>query len=632
MIELGRQFGLYSIAEVISTTGGFVSCLAQDPFFNRQVILKIFSCQGEKGEAILAPLEKQLEILAELDHPSIAPIYDFGLEETDIYFTSSPYYGGSLLEQMQGRMPAERVLKLAAELAMAFDYAHEHGLKQGKLLAEKIFFDAEGRAVLTDFSLDRFIKSFNAAAESGDKTEEQGDVAETLFSLGELLLHLRLGPTCDFTDGRIEDLVAEISEPQLRKLIGRFLLPGEWRFSSFADLLDELANFAELTSLVRERTLSKQRGESSGDALAEGLELNDAEHREQAVVEIRRLVAEKNGLQQSLEEAVSRRDLAENKLLEEARELKAAQAELSKVQEEADVAWELVAAQKNSRWQPTGWAAGGFVLGLLLTGGLGYYLNDQPRTQLLAELPLSEVPNPAHKPPAEVSGVAQNDSEARELSPTDSDSVEVAEAETQLQEPPAEVLAQQQDQTREPLRSGTNFALVAEAEAAYEVAPAEEKPPSWWPAGNEFSAAAAIPLEQIKVALDIEQQASRSALPMDMQRELTTAIKSWAASWSNQDLQNYFSHYSDDYQPELGRSRTEWQEMRIARLSKPQWIKLELEDIRLRQLDKDRVEVKLKQSYRSDRYADRILKSLNLVKENGQWRILLERSLGKLSG
>jgi len=160
--------------------------------------------------------------------------------------------------------------------------------------------------------------------------------------------------------------------------------------------------------------------------------------------------------------------------------------------------------------------------------------------------------------------------------------------------------------------------------------PVAEKPQQWWPAGSEFSAAAAIPIEQLKAALGFTEPQEYVKLPELLQEEVTAAVRRWAEAWSRQDLNDYFSMYSESYRPELGRSQDEWRDMRRLRVTRPQWIELDIEDIRVRKVSEDRIQVKLKQSYKSDFYQDRILKSINLIKEGGEWRILMERSLGML--
>ncbi|MCK4690252.1 MAG: hypothetical protein KAT20_00470, partial [Desulfuromonadales bacterium] len=158
----------------------------------------------------------------------------------------------------------------------------------------------------------------------------------------------------------------------------------------------------------------------------------------------------------------------------------------------------------------------------------------------------------------------------------------------------------------------------------------EEQAQKWWPFGQEFSPIAAIPVEQLKAALEFESLNVNGDLSELLQEEILRMVNVWAESWAKQDLSGYFSCYSENYRPELGRSLEEWREMRHSRVTRPAWIELEVNDIRVRQIEEGRVQVKLKQHYRSDFYQDQILKSINLIKEEGRWRILMERSLGMI--
>jgi len=63
-------------------------------------------------------------------------------------------------------------------------------------------------------------------------------------------------------------------------------------------------------------------------------------------------------------------------------------------------------------------------------------------------------------------------------------------------------------------------------------------------------------------------------------------------------------------------------------LERPAWIHVFYNDLRLNFVSENHVQIKLKQTYQSDVYQDEIRKSLNLYKEEGQWRIVMERSLG----
>jgi len=608
MIETGQQFGLYVVKEVFSGDEKQGCCCAEDPFFNREVLLKVFATEF-LPTGRLEQLEALLERLAVLDHPSIAPIYDSGQEENTFYYTTANYPSGSLAERWGKPLSAQQALKITYQLTEALDYALEHEFGQDCLQAEKICFDEDGRAVLVDFAIDAAIMQ---SADSGEAEEFTANVASSLRSLGELLLKMLLGPAYD-SDERIDDLCAKIDNTKVRQLVGRFLLPGEWRFASFAELLEELRCFDEIEAQINGEGLG-QAPELSG---FEQTSLPPDEQAEKMVSEVRRLVAEKNSLQQALDNALFQRNQTDNKLAEGQRQLAQYKQEIAKAKEEANVAWELVAGQKYDRWRPVVWAAGGFLLGFVLSGSYGYYYSEQTRNELLAKLKANEelIKSAAWRPaeeqqakpepkPAEPVAVAKN--VADEAQPADN----------AVAPEPRATLEVEEDQ-EEPIVAVTPDPVAVE-------------PRQWWPAGSEFSSAAAIPIEQLKAALGFSRPQEQANLSELLQQEVTAAVRRWAEAWSRQDLNSYFSMYSDNYRPELGRSQDEWRDMRRSRVTRPQWIELDIEDIRVRKVSEDRIQVKLKQSYKSDFYQDRILKSINLIKEGGEWRILMERSLGML--
>jgi hypothetical protein len=622
MIESGQQFGLYEIKEVYSTGATHTFCRAEDPFFNREVVISIYPDEQFQAGEQLGQLESLLENLSVLDHQSIAPIYDSGRENGYFYYTSACYPAGNLAEKLTTSLPAEQALKVLVELAQALDYALENEIGQGKLSTDKIYFDDDGRAVLVDFGIDLGLAKILGSEHDNDSVEASGSVAATLHSVGDLLLQMVLGSAYNI-DERIDDQVAKIGNTKIRQLVGRFLLPGEWRFASYAELLEDLAGHDEVAEILRKEPEIRGVDDTDNSNVQQRGDLSVDDQTDKMIAEVRRLVAEKNGLQQSLDKALYERTLAGNKLAEGERQLGQITQEITKAREEANVAWELVAGQKYDRWRPVIWAVGGFAIGFLLSGSYGYYYSEQTRNELLAKLKANEelIKTAAWRP------AEQGNSQPQ---------VVVAEP---RQETVAEEIKSAGNSPAVEQAANVPEGLVTEAEAeaearlaeTIEVTPVAEETQHWWPAGSEFSVTAAIPVEQIKAALGIEGKTGQGEFSDMLHQEIMATVQHWADSWASQDLSSYFSAYSENYRPELGRSQQEWREMRRFRVSRPQWIKLDINDIRVRKVSEDRVQVKIKQSYRSDFYQDDILKSINLIREDGQWRILMERSLGMIA-
>ncbi len=598
MIESGQNFGLYVIKEVIKSDDLIICCRADDPFFDREVTLKLYPVDLF-AEDKRPQLEELLEALAILDHPSIAPLYDSGIEGAYAYFTSGYNPGGSLAEQLMAPFSEEQALKITAELVQAVAYASELGFAPGALSAEKVYFDSEGLAVWTDFGIDISISRCIATAEeaSGESQESSDSAAETFQDIGKLLLAMLLGYEPEGGEP-LGDLLSKVENSHVRKLLGRLLLPDELPFASYVELLEELSGRNDMASPMTSAPPASDEAEPRVHHQVKKTVAD--EQTEQMIREVRRMVAEKNSLQNTLDKTIYERNLAENKTTESERQLALAKKEIVRVQEEANVAWELIAGHKYARWRPIAWAVGGFALGFLLSGSYGYYYSEQTRNELLAKLQANEelIKTAAWRGAEESvsQDVLVNRQKAASRQP---DIITVAESEP-----------------------GGEQALLTEVE--------EEQTQKWWPFGQEFSPLAAIPVEQLKAALEFESLNVNGDLSELLQEEILRMVNVWAESWAKQDLSGYFSCYSENYRPELGRSLEEWREMRHSRVTRPAWIELEVNDIRVRQIEEGRVQVKLKQHYRSDFYQDQILKSINLIKEEGRWRILMERSLGMI--
>ncbi len=109
-------------------------------------------------------------------------------------------------------------------------------------------------------------------------------------------------------------------------------------------------------------------------------------------------------------------------------------------------------------------------------------------------------------------------------------------------------------------------------------------------------------------------------------KEVRTAVNSWANAWSAKDVDNYVKSYSAKFVPPNKLSRSKWQEQRRIRLSKPRYIKVILDNVRIEILSQDLAMVRFVQTYQSDSYKDQVNKQLLLNKVDGAWLISKEES------
>ena len=148
-----------------------------------------------------------------------------------------------------------------------------------------------------------------------------------------------------------------------------------------------------------------------------------------------------------------------------------------------------------------------------------------------------------------------------------------------------------------------------------------------------------IPISGHKtVVLEAPRVAARAAneLKTDdprsvLQAEIEVTLQGWAAAWSAQNPDLYLSFYSEYFSPPRGLTRNIWAKQRRQRLQRPNWIKVQLEDIAIGVAGNKQVVVNLKQKYEADQYRDVTVKRMTLLREEDGWRIAKETSLGTAS-
>ena len=102
------------------------------------------------------------------------------------------------------------------------------------------------------------------------------------------------------------------------------------------------------------------------------------------------------------------------------------------------------------------------------------------------------------------------------------------------------------------------------------------------------------------------------------------AVIQWAKAWSARDVSAYLAAYADDYAAD-GMTRSRWEAQRRARVGGPKSIDVQLSDLTIDQQG-DTASATFRQAYRSDRLNSTVTKTLKLMLQNGQWRIVSETS------
>ncbi len=160
---INKELGRYRVEALIGRGGMAAVYRAFDTRLQRHVALKVLYPQYLADDDIVERFRREAITAAQLDHPHIAPIYDVGDAEGLFFLTMKLLPGPSLAEllQREQRLPADRVVRLASELADALDADHQRGIIHRDIKPGNVLFDERDKALLTDFGI---AKSLDAPA------------------------------------------------------------------------------------------------------------------------------------------------------------------------------------------------------------------------------------------------------------------------------------------------------------------------------------------------------------------------------------------------------------------------------------------------------------------------------------
>ena len=106
---------------------------------------------------------------------------------------------------------------------------------------------------------------------------------------------------------------------------------------------------------------------------------------------------------------------------------------------------------------------------------------------------------------------------------------------------------------------------------------------------------------------------------------LRAALPGWLDDWSRQDVAGYLARYTADF-VSPGKPRDEWEKERRARITKPKFIRVKADQVKVRWPGSVRPQLEFVQRYESSTVKDVSLKVLTFVKRDGRWLIEQEDS------
>lgn len=243
----GSFLGSLRVVRPLRTDNDGELYLARDSARQAAVLLRVFPEPVAAGEARRAALAERCAAAAALQHPGLARCAPLQ-SDRGLWFTAfevpegprgEPMTLADALAEAGGRLPEDRVLRLAEHLCQALGFAHRfrgQGLPHGRLSLETIFLTAQRQPRVADLRL------------AGPCVP-----ADDVRAMGVILCRLLAGTTPDPS--------ASPCAPSLSRrwdrLIRRCLRAGEPDgFAGIGELAEALAEGGEGTSAGRARTVA----------------------------------------------------------------------------------------------------------------------------------------------------------------------------------------------------------------------------------------------------------------------------------------------------------------------------------------------------------------------------------------
>ncbi|MFD6395352.1 serine/threonine-protein kinase [Nocardia sp. NPDC060249] len=160
MLESGAGFAGYRLERVLGQGGMGTVYLAEHPRLPRSVALKVLNREFSADQELQRRFEREADVVAQLDHPSIVGVYDRGSDDGYLWIAMQ-FIRGTDAATWDSRAHEPGVTaRLIGETASALDYANRHGVlhrdvKPGNILIADSEHGREIRAVLTDFGIAR---------------------------------------------------------------------------------------------------------------------------------------------------------------------------------------------------------------------------------------------------------------------------------------------------------------------------------------------------------------------------------------------------------------------------------------------------------------------------------------------